>query len=125
MRRTKNSAEALLVFGLQQVVALAPRVVAFNLTNYVANKAVGLLTNVPGPRAPMTLAGTEVAGVLGWVPTSGDQPLGICLFSYNGSVSVGIAADVGLISDVDRLAQLFVEEFDVLVGGSTSPTSPR
>ena len=35
------------------------------MVNYFANKAVGVLTNVPGPRQPMTLAGTQVEGVLG------------------------------------------------------------
>jgi diacylglycerol O-acyltransferase len=59
----------------------------------------------------MTLAGTEVSGVLGWAPCSGDQPMTICMFSYNGSVYVGFGADVRLVPDGDRLGQHFAEEF--------------
>ncbi len=105
MTRIKNSAEPLVLFGVQRTIAEAPSVVSVGLTNFVANKSVGVLTNVPGPRAPMALAGTQVSGILGWVPTSGDQPLGICIFSYNGSVSIGIAADAGLVGDPNDLAR--------------------
>jgi diacylglycerol O-acyltransferase / wax synthase len=105
MNRIKHSAEPALVYGVQRIIAETPSAVSVRLTNLVANKAVGLLTNVPGPRAPMALAGTEVTNILGWVPTSGDQPLGLCIFSYNGAVSIGIAADAGLIGDPGVLAE--------------------
>ncbi len=104
MARIKNSAEAMMVYGVQRAVAVAPQTVSENLTRFVANKSVGLLTNVPGPRAPIYLAGHEVAGVLGWVPTSSDQSIGLCIFSYNGEVNIGIATDAGIISDPDHLA---------------------
>jgi diacylglycerol O-acyltransferase len=37
--------------------------------------------------------------MLGWVPTSGDQPIGVCLFTYNGTVNVGVATDTRMIPD--------------------------
>ena len=92
----------------------------FALNSATAQNTVGVLTNVPGPRSAMYLAGTEVAGILGWVPTAADQPLGICIFSYNGSVSMGLAADSAVMADPGRLADLIVEEFDLLVD-STLP----
>ena len=106
MMRIKNSAEPAVLYGIQRVIAETPAAVSVPLTNYVANKAVGVLTNVPGPRGPMALAGTEVAGILGWVPSSGDQPLGLCIFSYNGAVNIGIAADARLLPDPGRLGEL-------------------
>jgi diacylglycerol O-acyltransferase len=111
MERIKSSDEALLTYTIQRAISQAPTPVATGLTNFFANKAVGVLTNVPGPRQPMTLAGTEVAGVLGWAPCSGDQPMTICMFSYNGTVYVGFGADVGLVPDGDRLGEHFGEEF--------------
>jgi diacylglycerol O-acyltransferase / wax synthase len=116
MARTKNSAEAMMVFGLQRVVAEAPSAVGVGVTEFVANKTVGVLTNVPGPRAPMYLAGTEVTGMLGWVPTAADQGLGICIFSYNGQVSIGISSDARLMPDPERLAELMKVEFAALAG---------
>jgi diacylglycerol O-acyltransferase len=80
--------------------------VASRLTDYFAGKTIGQLSNVPGPRVGMTLAGARVRSILGWVPTSGDQPLGICLFSYDGTVSVGVATDTRMIPDPLHLAEL-------------------
>lgn len=104
MTRIKNSAEPAIAYGLQKAVGGLPLTLAESVTDLVAEKTVGVLTNVPGPRAPMALAGSEVRGVLGWVPTSGDQVLGLCIFSYNGQVSIGVAADAGLVPDVQELA---------------------
>lgn len=111
MERIKASDEALLTFGLQQGVSQAPTAASSAVVNFFANKAVGVLTNVPGPRQPMTLAGTEVEGVLGWAPCSADQPMTICIFSYNGRVAIGFGTDNTLIPDGDTLGPLFTEEF--------------
>jgi diacylglycerol O-acyltransferase len=120
MQRIKNSDEALLTFGVQRGISQAPDRLATAATNFFANKAVGVLTNVPGPSQPMTLAGTRVDGVLGWAPCSGDQPMTICLFSYDGTVSAGFGTDRALVPDGDRLAELFALEFaetyDEIVG---------
>ncbi|NQU38014.1 MAG: DUF1298 domain-containing protein [Actinobacteria bacterium] len=115
MDRIKRSDEALLTFGVQRGIATAPNLLSVALTNYFANKAVGVLTNVPGPRSPMRLAGTEVEGVLGWAPCSGNQPMTICIFSYNGKVSIGFGADKALIPNVGRLGELVSEEFADIV----------
>jgi diacylglycerol O-acyltransferase len=111
MQRIKNSDEALLVFGVQRGIAQAPDGLAVALTNYFANKAMGVLTNVPGPGQRMTLAGTPVQGVLGWAPCSGDQSMTICIVSYAGTVSVGFGTDRTLVPDGDRLGELFALEF--------------
>ncbi|MEZ5184843.1 MAG: WS/DGAT domain-containing protein [Candidatus Nanopelagicales bacterium] len=118
MARIKNSPEAMMVYGVQRAIAEAPQTVGVGLTEFVANKTLGVLTNVPGPRSPVYLAGTQVAGILGWVPSAADQPMGICIFSYNGSVSMGIAADAQVMPDPGRLADLIREEYDELVSSS-------
>ena len=52
------------------------------------------------------MAGAPVRSMLGWVPTSGDQPIGICLFTYDGTVNVGVATDIRMIPDPLRIAEL-------------------
>jgi diacylglycerol O-acyltransferase len=111
MERIKNSDEALLTFGVQRAISQAPDGIASWLTNFFANKAVGVLTNVPGPRQPMTLAGAVVDGVLGWAPCSGDQPMTICIFSYNNKVAIGFGVDNTLVPDGDHLGALTGDEF--------------
>ncbi|HQR26035.1 MAG TPA: WS/DGAT domain-containing protein [Nocardioides sp.] len=116
MTRLKESAEPVVTFGIQWLLAESPTTVAVWLTNYFANKGVGVLTNVPGPRAKMSFAGVPVACSLGWAPTSGDQPMSLSIFSYNGQVSISIAADAHLVPDPERIAELVREEYDVLMG---------
>ena len=48
--------------------------------------------------------------MLGWAPSSGDQPMTITIFSYNGRVHVGFGTDRKLIPDGERLPEFFVEE---------------
>ena len=50
--RLKNSAEPLVAFGMQRVIADAPATVARRLTDYFSGKTIGQLSNVPGPQAP-------------------------------------------------------------------------
>lgn len=112
MTRLKHSAEPVVSFGLQWVVAETPRLLSTRVTNLFANKGVGVLTNVPGPRRQMTFAGVPVAGMLGWAPTSGNQPMSLCIVSYHGTVNIGIAADSGLVPEPERIAQLIEAEID-------------
>jgi diacylglycerol O-acyltransferase / wax synthase len=112
MDRIKNSDEAVLTFGLQRIVSMSPAQVAFFLTNFFANKAVGVLTNVPGPPGPMTIAGVGVKQIVGFAPCSGDQPMTSTIFSYNGEVTVGFASDAGLVPDPSELADLVASEID-------------
>ncbi len=104
--RLKHSVEPMVAFGVQRAVAESPTVVARRVTEFFTGKTIGQLTNVPGPRVAMTMAGTPVRSILGWVPTSGDQPLGVCLFTYNGTLSVGVATDARMIPDPTHVAEL-------------------
>lgn len=112
MQRIKNSDEAVLTFGLQRMVSMSPSQIAFFLTNFFANKAVGVLTNVPGPTSQLRYGGVEVDQVVGFAPCSGDQPMTATIFSYNGGVTVGFATDAGLLPDPDTLVEYVMAELD-------------
>jgi len=115
MARIKASDEAAMTFGLQRLVSMSPSAVAFQLTNFFANKAVGVLTNVPGPRARMTFAGADVEQVVGFAPCSGNQPMTATIFSYAGEVTVGFATDAGLVPDPEVLASLVTDQVAQMV----------
>lgn len=104
--RIKHSAEPIAAFGFQRIIAESPAEIARSLTNYFADKTIGQLSNVPGPRVALTFAGAPITAFLGWTPTSGDQPIGVCLFSYDGAVSIGVATDTRMIPDPDHLIEL-------------------
>ncbi len=113
--RIKHSIEPVVTFGVQRAIAESPGPVAKAATGFFAGKTIGQLTNVPGPRTQMALVGAPVRSMLGWVPMQGDQPLGVCLFSYNGTINIGVAADTALIPDVGRLTSLLRTHIDDLV----------
>ena len=63
------------------------------------------------------MVGAPVRTILGWVPTSGDQPIGVCLFTYNGTVGVGVCSDTRMIPDPERVTSLIRTHLDRLVAG--------
>lgn len=111
MTRVRYSLEPHVNFATMLTVAVTPSPVAHAVTDLFANKAVGQLTSVPGPVSTVSLAGTPVSGMLGWVPMSGDQALGICIFSYDGVVTVGIATDAELIPEPADVAGMIQGQF--------------
>jgi len=115
MDRIKRSEEPIITFGMQRGISAAPRPVSTALTDFFANKAVGVLTNVPGPRAPLTFAGAEVHQVIGFAPSSGNQPMTCTVFSYAGTVTIGFATDTSLVPDPRELVAGTIAELDCLI----------
>lgn len=116
MTRVRYSFEPHVTLAAMLGVAATPGPVARGVIDLFANKTVGQLTSVPGPDSAVRLAGTPVEGMLGWVPMSGDQAIGISIFSYDGRVSVGIATDAELVPDPGRVAGLIEEQFATFHG---------
>jgi len=109
--RLRDSFEPALTFGVQYAIARSPAPLGLALSRYFSGKAVGVLTNVPGPRAPMTLAGAPVDGIVGWAPCGGRQAITICVFSYAGQVRFGFGTDRKLIPDPEALVAGLAAEF--------------
>ena len=120
--RLKYSAEPLVAFGFQRVIAESPSAIARRVTDFFSGKTIGQLSNVPGPRTQLSMAGAPVRSILGWVPTSGDQPLGVCLFSYDGTVNVGVATDARMIPDPLHLAELIEGHLTALSDSAPATT---
>ena len=111
----KRSPEAPMTFALMALIARTVPLVERALVDFFANKAIGVTTNVAGPRSPRLLAGVPVTGVLGWVPGSGHHTLGTCIFTYAGTVRVGLMADAGVVHDPEELLAAFEDEVAALV----------
>ena len=106
----KGSPEALVAFGVLTGLGAAPKAVEDLGVAFFGSKAAGVVTNVPGPRRPVYLAGAKVDGVIGWVPRAGGMGFGVSIFSYAGQVTVGFSTDAGLIPDPGRLQELLLDE---------------
>jgi WS/DGAT/MGAT family acyltransferase len=114
MNRIKDSPEAALTFALVNGIGLVPHAIGRAAADFFADKAFGVTTNVIGPSSDRYLAGVRVSGVLGWVPGSGRHCLGVCLFTYAGTMRVAFAADAGAVPDPQVLVDAFETELDEL-----------
>lgn len=105
MERIKRSPEPFVVYALLRLFgATTPQILELAL-NIFGRKATAVMTNVPGPRQPLLFGGLECDSILFWVPQSGKLGMGVSILSYNGWVRVGIATDVGLVPDPEKILE--------------------
>ena len=114
MDALKSSPEAPVTFVLLQSIGRLPGLLRRLVIRFFSAKVTGVTTNVPGPRESRYLAGTRIAGILGWVPGAGLQTLGACIFTYDGTVRIGFKTDAGVIADPERLLHAFHAEIAAL-----------
>lgn len=111
MRQVKASGEAMVSLGVLRLIGRAPLMLERGVIDFLSRKCSAVVTNVPGPRRPLYMAGSKMENLMFWVPTSGMLGLGISLLSYNGSIQAGVAADSVRVSRPERITQLFYEAF--------------
>lgn len=111
----KNSKEAPVALGILSAMGMSPQEFQGTLVRLFGSKTTAVMTNVPGPPMPIYLAGQKIEELMFWVPQSGRVSLGISIISYANKVSLGIATDVGLVPDPDRIMTGFYEEFEALL----------
>ena len=114
MDELKRSPEALVAYGVLNVMGMAPVEVERLGLRFFGSKATAVLTNVPGPREALYLAGRKLEQVMFWVPQSGRLGLGISILSYAGGVMLGVATDEGLVPDPERIVAEFEKELRAL-----------
>lgn len=105
MDTIKNTPEAVVAFGLLNTMGMTPIQVEKLIIDFFAAKVSAVMTNVPGPREPLYLAGSRIQDMMFWVPSPGSLSLGISILSYAGNVMVGVATDAGLIPDPEAIVE--------------------
>ena len=114
MDTIKRSPEPVITFALIGGIGRLGRRLSRALITFFAGKVSGVTTNVPGPREPRYLAGVRITGLLGWVPGSANQTLGTCIFTYDGTVRIGLKTDATVIDDPACILRAFHREIDTL-----------
>ncbi|HET9452038.1 MAG TPA: WS/DGAT domain-containing protein [Aggregicoccus sp.] len=117
MGRIKRTPEAVVAYRIVELIGrLAPVLASLGIRLF-ARKASLVLTNVAGPRRPLSLGGAPLQDIFFWVPQAGSLGIGLSLFSYAGTVRVGIAADVVRMKEPEELVALVSHELEVLEQG--------
>ncbi len=114
MAEIKHSPEGAISYGILGLIGTTPVPVEQRLIGVFTPKVTAVMTNVPGPRESVYFAGSRVAGVLGWVPASGEIGMGVSIFSYAGDVTIGLQVDAGLVPDPEAILAAFGDELRAL-----------
>jgi diacylglycerol O-acyltransferase / wax synthase len=114
MDEIKHTPEGAISYGILGAMGLTPPQVEQRLLDVFSSKATAVMTNVPGPREPVSFAGATIGGVIGWVPTGGTGGMGVNIFSYAGGVTVGFQVDAGLVPDPETIVDYFEHEMATL-----------
>jgi len=72
-----------------------------------------VLSNVPGPRAPIDFV-CDVENIMFFIPPTGDIGLVLSVMSYCGKVNVGVTVDTGLNVNPHELLSGFLSEMESL-----------
>ena len=114
MDEIKDTPEALAAFGILNFMGISPVKIERMIRDLFGIKGTVVITNVPGPKQSLFMAGGRIDGLMFWVPTPANLSLGISIISYAGDVIIGIASDAGLIPDPENIMEMFLMEFNAL-----------
>lgn len=103
---------SLMSLGLMGMMPVAAQRLAVEL---FSRKATAVVSNVPGPQAPLYMCGQRVTEMYFWVPQSGSIGLGLSILSYAGQVHFGMIADRTLVPSPAEVVARFPAEFEKLL----------
>tara|TARA_B100001057_G_scaffold322325_1_gene322511 strand:- start:1665 stop:2087 length:423 start_codon:yes stop_codon:yes gene_type:complete len=114
MNRLKRSYQAQVTYSLLDLFGRGPDILERRALDLLSSKASAVLTNVPGPRHAVYLAGSKLVQPMFWVPQSGNIGIGMSIFSYAGTVQFGITVDKGIKADPGAVMDYFRDSFENL-----------
>ncbi|MBE03465.1 wax ester/triacylglycerol synthase family O-acyltransferase [uncultured Marinobacter sp.] len=114
MNRLKRSYQAQVTYSLLDLFGRGPDILERRALALLSNKASAVLTNVPGPRQAVYLAGSKLVQPMFWVPQSGSIGIGMSILSYAGTVQFGITMDKAIQADPNTVMKHFRDAFQAL-----------
>lgn len=111
----KHSIEPVLIYNLLNILAdVIPTPLEQKFSDFIGTQIAGVVTNVPGPRNVIYMAGAKVRDIMFWVPQTSPLGIGVSIISYNNKVCLGVVTDVNLVNDPDEIIKGYYREFDAL-----------
>jgi hypothetical protein len=114
MDRLKRSPEPVSTVMLMNLFGFVGRRIQQSIQRFLVDKATLVITNVPGPRKKLAMAGVPIAQLMFWVPMFGPTGMGISIFTYADELSLGVLVDDQLDCEPRGLADTIVAELDAL-----------
>jgi len=103
-------------FVMRRVGGLMPAPVHawFARTVYGGRYFQAIVSNMPGPQSPLSLAGAPLVGVYPILPLAPRAPLAVGALGWDSAMFVGICADPALVPDAVALAAAVGAVFEEL-----------
>jgi WS/DGAT/MGAT family acyltransferase len=114
MLEIKDGRDGPVFYGLLSLTGMTPELIERRIIDLFTAKGTAVMTNVPGPKEPVYLAGAPVRTLLAWAPTSGHIGMSVSIYSYRGEVTVGLMVDAALIPDPNQIVVALEREIDAL-----------
>ncbi len=115
LARLKRSVEPIFTYGtVRLMLAVLPLWTSRLLIDFLANKCTCVISNLPGPRRKVSLAGRRLRAMLFWVPQRADVGIGISMMSFAGRFYLGVIADTALVEDPAQIVEAFEQELELL-----------
>jgi len=118
MNAIKNSTEAVVTYAVLNALGTASSTVECQAVKFFGSKASAVMTNVPGPREELYLAGKAMRSMMFWVPQAAHLGLGVSVLSYAGQVRLGVVTDIGLVPNPAALIEAFQDEMTATLAGA-------
>jgi diacylglycerol O-acyltransferase len=115
MNELKGGFTAVLAMVILGASGLVPRMLQKQVLDMLARKGTAVMTNVPGPREALYMAGSRLRQMMFWVPQSGDIGMGVSILSYAGGVQFGLVTDKKICAQPQAIIDRFTPEFENLV----------
>lgn len=111
----KHSIEPVLIYNLLNILAdVIPTKLEQKFSDFIGTRIAGVVTNVPGPKHEIYMAGEKVKDIMFWVPQTSPLGIGVSIISYNNKVCLGVVTDVNLVNDPDNIIDGYYKEFEVM-----------
>lgn len=110
MATLKSGEEAASSVIALTALGVVPEVIEHLASDLFTRKGSLLVTNVPGPRERLSIAGAPIDHVMFWAPHVSRIGLGVSLLSYADAVRIGVRADSAVLADPALLVRAFETE---------------
>jgi WS/DGAT/MGAT family acyltransferase len=120
MKDIKQSGQAVGAQVLTELSGFAPPTIMAQAARLQARQRLFnlVVTNVPGPQAPLYVLGRELEALFPMVPLAENTALGIAIMSYNGQINFGLVGDYDALADLDVLAEELRASIEELVAAA-------
>jgi WS/DGAT/MGAT family acyltransferase len=119
MAKLKGSMQPPMSLVTLGILGFLPSAMQSPAIDLFSRKASAVVSNVPGPQAPLYLCGQRISEMYFWVPQSGTIGTGLSVLTYAGQVYFGVISDQQLVPEPHEIADRFGPEFERLLLATT------